>query len=279
MSVRAASEAGLEGTQSSVARPAPRLPSPPTVAYLHTVVDAPARLHEVTSEFWAGALGWPAGNPWPGHPELRSLEPPQGRPYVHLQQIHGPPRVHLDLECDRPGSTVARAVGAGAVVVGAEDRWCTLRSPGGLPFCVVRAQAHPAPQPVTWPDGHRSRLVQLCIDAPQAQHDVEVAFWRGLLGGRWVDSPSPEFAGKWHDDAGAPLQLLFQRLEEPDGLVRAHLDLGTDDLGAEVARLLDLGAEDVGPGSGGWHVLRDPAGLAFCVTGNAPDHTRRRDLG
>ena len=90
---------------------------------------------------------------------------------------------------------------------------------------------------------------------------------------------SAEFAGTWHDDAGSPLQLLFQRLEEPDGLVRAHLDLGTDDRDAEVARLLDLGAEDVGAGHGGWHVLRDPAGLAFCVTGNAPDQTRRRDLG
>ena len=94
-----------------------------------------------------------------------------------------------------------------------------------------------------------------------------------------MESPAPEFAGKWHDDEGSPLQLLFQRLDERDGTVRAHLDLGTDDQGAEVRRLVHLGAEDVGPGPGGWHVLRDPAGLAFCVTGNAPDQTARRDLG
>jgi hypothetical protein len=98
-----------------------------------------------------------------------------------------------------------------------------------------------------------------------------------LLAGRWVDSLSPEFAGKWHDDAGSPLQLLFQRLEEPEGLVRAHLDLGTDDLASEVRRLRDLGAEDLGPGSG-WHVLRDPAGLAFCATENSPAQGSRRDL-
>jgi len=279
MSVRAAREAKLQATLPSARHPPTRLASPTAVVYLHAVVDAPTRLAGTTSDFWAGALGWPAGDPWPGHPELRSLQPPQGRAYVHLQQIHGPPRVHLDLECDRPGSTVARAVGAGAVVVAAEDRWCTLRSPGGLPFCVLRARAHPAPQPVTWADGHRSRLVQVCIDAPQSRHDDEVAFWRGLLGGRWVDSRSAEFAGTWHDDAGSPLQLLFQRLDEPDGLVRAHLDLGTDDRDAEVARLLRLGAEDVGEGHDGWHALRDPAGLAFCVTGNAPDQRRRRDLG
>jgi hypothetical protein len=109
-------------------------------------------------------------------------------------------------------------------------------------------------------------------------HDREVAFWRALLDGRWVDSPAPEFAGKWHDDDGSPLQLLFQRLDEPTGGVRAHLDLGTDDVPAEVQRLLDLGADDVGPGRG-WHALRDPAGSAFCVTGNSPELTQRRDLG
>ena len=62
------------------------------------------------------------------------------------------------------------------------------------------------------------------------------------------------------------------------GPVRAHLDLGTDDLPAEVRRLVALGAEDLAPGRG-WHVLRDPAGLAFCATLNPPDGTDRRDLG
>ncbi len=105
-----------------------------------------------------------------------------------------------------------------------------------------------------------------------------MAFWRALLGERWVSSPAREFAGKWHDDSGSPLQLLFQRLDEPDGTVRAHLDHGTDYVAAEVRRLQDLGAEEIGPGRG-WHALRDPAGLAFCVTGNPPEQTRSRDLG
>jgi hypothetical protein len=120
--------------------------------------------------------------------------------------------------------------------------------------------------------------VQVCIDSPASLHDAEVAFWRTLLAGRWVPSPAPEFAGKWHDDAGSPLQLLLQRLEEPWGTVRAHLDLGTDDQDAEVGRVIALGARDVGPGRGGWHVLEDPAGLAFCVTTNSPAQARRRHL-
>jgi hypothetical protein len=122
-------------------------------------------------------------------------------------------------------------------------------------------------------------MVQVCIDSPVDVHDREVAFWRELLRGRWVDSPTPEFAGMWHDDAGSPLQLLFQRLDEPTGRVRAHLDHGTDDQPAEVGRLLELGAEDVGRGHGGWHTLRDPAHLMLCVTENSPEQTERRDMG
>jgi hypothetical protein len=121
-------------------------------------------------------------------------------------------------------------------------------------------------------------MVQVCIDSPAALHDDEVVFWRTLLHGRWVSSDAQEFAGKWHDDAGSPVQLLFQRLEEPHGSVRAHLDLGTDDRLAEVRRLLALGARDVAPGRG-WHVLHDMAGLAFCVTDNSPASTRLRDIG
>jgi hypothetical protein len=75
------------------------------------------------------------------------------------------------------------------------------------------------------------------------------------------------------------VQLLFQRLDELHGSVRAHLDHGTDDRMAEVRRLLALGAGDVAPGRGGWHVLRDAAGLEFCVTQNSPASTRRRDMG
>jgi hypothetical protein len=133
------------------------------------------------------------------------------------------------------------------------------------------------PEPVRWPEGHRSRLVQVCIDAPVDAHEREVTFWRELLDGAWVDSSSAEFAGKWHDDQGSPIQLLFQRLDEPYGAVRAHLDLGTDDLDAEVRRLVGVGAGDVGRGRG-WHVLRDPADQLFCATENSPEQVRRRHL-
>jgi len=248
------------------------------MGWLHAVIDVPADLHGRTATFWSSVLGWPLGKAWEGHPELRSFEPPDGDPYVHVQQIDGLPRVHLDVESEHPERTIAHAVDGGAEVVGRFERWVALRSPGGLPFCVIPRRDRIAPLPVTWADGHRSRLVQVCIDSPVSQHDREVPFWRALLGGRWVGSDSPEFAGKWHDDDGSPIQLLFQRLDEPTGQVRAHLDLGTDDQAAEVQRLLDAGALDRGLETPGWRVFADPAGLAFCSTVNAPDQTTHREL-
>jgi glyoxalase superfamily protein len=248
------------------------------MAWIHAVVDAPADRHAMLATFWSHVLDWPVGDPWPDHPELRSFEPPRGEPYVHLQEIDGPARVHLDLESEDPAAAVARAVDLGAALVRETDDWRTLSSPGGLPFCVLEVGRHEAPGPAVWPDGHRSRMVQVCIDSPASAHEREVAFWRAFLGERWVPAPAPEFAGKWHDDAGSPLQLLFQRLDEPDGPVRAHLDHGTDDLSGEVRRVLGLGAADIGRGRG-WHAVRDAAGLAFCVTDNSPEQTRHRDIG
>ena len=48
---------------------------------------------------------------------------------------------------------------------------------------------------------------------------------------------------------------------------RLHIDLDPDDLEAEVARVLALGARpaDVGQGDVPWVVLADPEGNEFCV--------------
>lgn len=50
---------------------------------------------------------------------------------------------------------------------------------------------------------------------------------------------------------------------------RLHLDFRPDDQGAEVDRLLALGATrvDVGQGDAPWVVLADPEGNEFCILG------------
>ena len=89
---------------------------------------------------------------------------------------------------------------------------------------------------------------------------------------RWR-SGSAEFAGKLYPPAGSSVQLLFQKLgpDDPATAARAHIDLGADDIEAEAARLVGLGAEQLGLGRG-WIVLRDPVGMVFCVTANSPDN-------
>lgn len=108
---------------------------------------------------------------------------------------------------------------------------------------------------------HYSRLNMIVIDVPLAEHDGEVAFWSAALGqGLKQGEHFPEYHGvELH---GQEFGLLIQRLG--DGPARVHLDIHTDDLDAEVARLEALGAERV-EFVHAWWIMRDPAGLLFCV--------------
>jgi hypothetical protein len=104
------------------------------------------------------------------------------------------------------------------------------------------------------------------IDVPSAGHDEEVAFWSAAIGQPLTRfDRHPEYHG-----AGLPGQefsLLIQQLGQ--GAARVHVDIHTDDLPAEIARLEKLGAERVQQAHS-WQVMRDPAGLLFCVLPEPP---------
>ncbi|HEY2576060.1 MAG TPA: VOC family protein [Streptosporangiaceae bacterium] len=109
---------------------------------------------------------------------------------------------------------------------------------------------------------HHSRLFKIVIDVPAASLDSELAFWQAASGLPLPPNPRfPEYygSGLLH---GQEFALLVQRLG--DGLPRVHIDIHTDDLEAEVTRLEGLGAERVKL-IHYWWVMRDPAGLLFCV--------------
>lgn len=244
---------------------------PVPVEWIHAFIDVPPARVETAGEFWSAVTDWPIGEPWQGHPEFCSLLPAGGTRYLHLQTISGAPRVHLDLEGD-PERDPARLEALGATREHRGDGWQVMTSPAGLPFCVCGESSTPTrPSAAYWPEGHRSRLVQLCIDVPAEQYDDELVFWRAATG--WTDEPdnAPEFHRLVHHPQ-SPLQLLIQRLgdDDPARRARAHLDLGTDDMPAEVARLETLGAEVLRPGDG-FIALRDTVGMPFCVTRNHPD--------
>ncbi|HEY3906349.1 MAG TPA: VOC family protein [Streptosporangiaceae bacterium] len=113
---------------------------------------------------------------------------------------------------------------------------------------------------------HYSRLQMIVIDAPDADHDRELAFWGAATGKPLTqveNFPSFHF-GQLH---GQEAWLLLQRLGE--GPARMHVDFHTDDLEAEVARLERLGAQRVEKIEK-WWLMRDPAGLMFCVVPEPP---------
>jgi hypothetical protein len=124
------------------------------------------------------------------------------------------------------------------------------------------------PTPVTWPDGHRSLVDQVCLDIPPELYEDECAFWAKTTGWELLTRGSGEFRRLRKPD-GQPLNILLQRLDSSDGPVRAHLDLAADDRQAEIRRHEQLGAT-VERVHEGWTVMRPPAGPLYCITRRVP---------
>ena len=107
---------------------------------------------------------------------------------------------------------------------------------------------------------HRSGIVQIVIDVSGERHDEELSFWEGALGQALPNRARfPEFSG---DVLPNGMGLLVQRLG--DGAAKVHFDIHATDVAAEVGRLESLGATVVQTHPV-WTVMRDPAGLIFCV--------------
>ncbi|MFE7133688.1 VOC family protein [Streptomyces sp. NPDC057638] len=92
-------------------------------------------------------------------------------------------------------------------------------------------------------------------------------WWAKVLGAEIAQ----DYEGEFVIVGAQPLVLGFQRVPEPKaGKNRMHLDFHTEDRGAEVERLVALGATVIGEVSEGpltWSVLRDPEENEFCVGG------------
>lgn len=112
---------------------------------------------------------------------------------------------------------------------------------------------------------HRSRLSTLLIDAPTAEAPAAAGFWSAALGVPARPEPGqPQFT----DLPGAFPDLVVS-VQAVDDAPRHHLDIETDDLDAETARLVALGAVEVSR----WldcRVLRAPGGHLLCVI---PQHS------
>jgi hypothetical protein len=107
---------------------------------------------------------------------------------------------------------------------------------------------------------HRSRLVGILIDTPTAHVNAEMDFWSGALGAQTYPAPGEEQFTVLID-AIPGLITVIQAVEDTP---RYHVDIETDDLEAEVARLTALGAELVSRWKDAF-TLRTPGGHLLCV--------------
>jgi hypothetical protein len=106
---------------------------------------------------------------------------------------------------------------------------------------------------------HRSRIGVILIDHSTG-HDEARDFWARATGAEPSTSEGSEFTTLGH--AGT-LELALQRTGEGTP-GRVHLDIETDDVTAEVARVVRLGARLLEQRDE-HAILEDPAGLVFCV--------------
>jgi predicted enzyme related to lactoylglutathione lyase len=109
---------------------------------------------------------------------------------------------------------------------------------------------------------HHSRLCAVLIDCKTSDVDEAARFWGKALG-RPVDLNHESSRGNYRMLATQPDEPIVevQRVEHDS---RVHIDIETDDIAAEVARLERLGAAVV-QRLERWVVMQAPTGQRFCV--------------
>lgn len=111
---------------------------------------------------------------------------------------------------------------------------------------------------------HKSRLAGFIIDCQGGDVSTSARFWSDALGFS-LDDPNEGGEGKYAVLGGTPSDLHIEVQKVPHES-RVHLDIETDDIEAEVARLKQLGASEVSrPHNARWVVMQAPTGQRFCV--------------
>ena len=109
---------------------------------------------------------------------------------------------------------------------------------------------------------HRSRLTGFIIDCKTDDLESAATFWSEALGYPLKDA-APDPASKYRklDTGPNGLNIEVQQVQHDS---RVHLDIESDDVEAEVARLEALGARRIEKVHT-WWVMEAPTGQRFCV--------------
>ncbi len=109
---------------------------------------------------------------------------------------------------------------------------------------------------------HKSRLAGFIVDCRTDDLSAAASFWSAALGmaaRRFPGAEGEKYIGL--DDPSGMLHIEVQTVAHPS---RVHLDIETDDIGAELARLEALGARRIEQVAS-WWVMEAPTGHRFCV--------------
>jgi hypothetical protein len=109
---------------------------------------------------------------------------------------------------------------------------------------------------------HYSRLCALLIDCRTSNLEEAAQFWAEALG-RPVDPQHPGTRGNYCMLATPPDEPIVQ-IQRVAHESRVHIDIESDDIEAEVARLERLGAT-IAERLPRWVVMQAPTGQRFCV--------------
>ena len=109
---------------------------------------------------------------------------------------------------------------------------------------------------------HRSRINGIIVDCDVDDIQEAARFWAEAVG-RAVDPDHPGTRGDYVMLENRPDEISIQ-IQRVGHESRVHIDIETDDIPAEVARLEKLGAT-VDKRLERWVVMRAPSGQRFCV--------------
>ena len=111
---------------------------------------------------------------------------------------------------------------------------------------------------------HKSRISGFIIDCKVGDLDHAAQFWAEALGYELAAEPAGQGADPDYRKLDADRDNLHVEVQKVGHESRVHLDIETDDLEAEVARLETLGAKRIGFVKR-WWVMEAPTGQRFCV--------------
>lgn len=121
---------------------------------------------------------------------------------------------------------------------------------------------------------HKSRLAALVIDSHIDDIKVANTFWNQALGLRCVP-PEDESSDRYSrlDTPANQPHILIQKVKHES---RVHLDIETDNIDAEVNRLMNIGAKVIKK-LPRWVVMEAPTGHRFCVVNPQRDDFNESD--